>query len=320
MAKFNSIFACIMLTLASLSLARGQLNPYFYEKTCPNALSTIKKIVDDAVSQEPRMGASLLRLHFHDCFVNGCDASVLLDDTSTMIGEKNAAPNKNSLRGFDVIDRIKSALQSECKGNVVSCADIAAVAARDSVVALGGPSYKVQVGRRDSRFASQAAANNTIPAPTLNLSGLLSNFKSHGLTLRDLVVLSGGHTLGFSRCTNFKTHLYNETSKIDTSFAITLKSQCPLNGGDNSLSPLDTSALSFDTEYYDGLIKRKGLLHSDQELFKGDGSRVDGLVKYYSENPVAFWHDFGTSMIKMGSLGPLTGTQGEIRKNCRVLN
>jgi len=60
---------------------------------------------------------------------------VLLNDTSSFTGEQTAAPNVNSLRGFGVIDNIKSQLESLCPG-VVSCADILAVAARDSVVAV----------------------------------------------------------------------------------------------------------------------------------------------------------------------------------------
>ncbi|KAH9305833.1 hypothetical protein KI387_010237, partial [Taxus chinensis] len=79
------------------------------------------------------MGASLLRLHFHDCFVNGCDGSILLDGSASLTGEKTAQPNANSARGFDVIDTIKTQVEATCSG-VVSCADILAIAARDSVV------------------------------------------------------------------------------------------------------------------------------------------------------------------------------------------
>ncbi|KAJ8501033.1 hypothetical protein OPV22_011585 [Ensete ventricosum] len=94
------------------------------------------------------MGASIVRLFFHDCFVNGCDASVLLDDTPTMIGEKNAAGNANSLRGYQVIDAIKSRVEAACR-STVSCADILALASRDAVTLLGGPSWTIKTRRKN---------------------------------------------------------------------------------------------------------------------------------------------------------------------------
>jgi len=63
---------------------------------------------------------------------------LLLDDTSNFTGEKTANPNKNSVRGFDVIDKIKAAAEKACPG-IVSCADILAVTARDSVVLVSLP-------------------------------------------------------------------------------------------------------------------------------------------------------------------------------------
>lgn len=69
-------------------------------------------------------------------FLQGCDASVLLDDTESFVGEKTAAPNLNSLRGFEIIDAIKAELESVCP-QTVSCADILAIAARDSVLLVG---------------------------------------------------------------------------------------------------------------------------------------------------------------------------------------
>jgi len=65
--------------------------------------------------------------------LQGCDGSVLLDSSGTIISEKRSNPNQNSARGFDVIDEIKAAVEKECP-ETVSCADILALAARDSTV------------------------------------------------------------------------------------------------------------------------------------------------------------------------------------------
>ncbi|CAL4922544.1 unnamed protein product [Urochloa decumbens] len=327
MARRLVAAACVAAVAFALlaTPSSGQLDPYFYDKACPAALPTIKRVVEEAVAAEPRMGASLLRLHFHDCFVNGCDGSILLDDTPFFTGEKSASPNANSVRGFDVIDRIKAAVNAACRGNVVSCADIVAVAARDSVVALGGPSYDVPLGRRDARAASQAAANSSIPAPTSSLDRLASSFAAHGLSLQDLVVLSGGHTLGFSRCTNFRDRLYNETAAtLDGALAASLRAVCPraTGSGDDNLAPLDPTPARFDAGgYYASLLRRRGVLHSDQQLFAGGpGGVTDALVRFYAENGEAFRRDFAEAMVRMGSIAPLTGTSGEIRYDCRKVN
>jgi peroxidase len=59
-----------LVAAAVASVASAQLSSTFYDTSCPNALSTIKSGVDAAVMQEARTGASLLRMHFHDCFVH----------------------------------------------------------------------------------------------------------------------------------------------------------------------------------------------------------------------------------------------------------
>jgi peroxidase len=100
-----------------------------------------------------------------------------------------------------------------------------------------------------------------------------------------------------------------------------LKYSCPRTGGDNNTNPFDSTTTRFDAQYFRDLLAKKGLLHSDQELFKGDGSGSDSLVKYYGYiNPDRFLTDFSASMVKMGNMKPLTGTNGEIRMNCRKVN
>lgn len=321
MASPSSYMAIVTMALLILFLgsSTAQLSTDYYSQSCPKLFPTVKSAVKSAVAKEARMGASLLRLFFHDCFVNGCDGSVLLDDTSSFIGEKNAAPNANSARGFDVVDDIKSKVETACPG-VVSCADVLAIAARDSVVILGGPSWNVKLGRRDARTASQAAANNSIPPPTSNLNQLISRFQALGLSTRDLVALAGSHTIGQARCTSFRARIYNETN-IDNSFAKTRQSNCPRasGSGDNNLAPLDLQTpTAFENNYYKNLIKKKGLLHSDQQLF--NGGSTDSIVRKYSNSRSNFNADFVAGMIKMGDISPLTGSNGEIRKNCRRVN
>ncbi|XP_057835263.2 peroxidase 2-like [Cryptomeria japonica] len=309
------VFSLILVMLCLWDV-NGQLSSTFYDKMCPQALSTVKAAVKVAVAKEKRMAASLLRLHFHDCFVNGCDGSILLDTTS---GEKGAGPNANSVRGFEVIDTIKTQVEAVCSG-VVSCADILAIAARDSVVELGGPTWTILLGRRDSTIASRDATNSNLPAPSSTLRELITNFTSKGLSTKDMVALSGAHTIGQARCTTFRDRIYNDRN-IDKVFATSLEANCPNSSGkgDNNIAPIDTlSPTIFDNNYYKDLISKKGVFHSDQELF--NGASTDSQVTTYSTNQNTFFNDFVTAMVKMGNIKPLIGTRGQVQKNCRKPN
>ncbi|EYU45487.1 hypothetical protein ABFS82_14G003100 [Erythranthe guttata] len=298
----------------------------FYLNTCPEAEPIIFSWVEKAVSDDPRMAASLLRLHFHDCFVNGCDASVLLDDTPDFVGEKTAAPNANSLRGFEVIDAIKADLEYVCP-QTVSCADILAIAARDSVVLTGGPGWEVEMGRKDSLSGSKSAANNNIPGPNSDLPTLLSKFQNFGLTLQDMVALSGAHTMGKARCSTFISRI-NGTAGIagngpdvNLEYLQSLQQLCfsPESNASTTLAELDhMTPATFDNQYYVNLISGEGLLGSDQVLVSGEVEETRGIVEAYADDVDAFFEDFKRAMMKMGSI--VQKGDGEIRRNCRAVN
>ncbi|GAA0150567.1 peroxidase [Lithospermum erythrorhizon] len=324
---------CILIGMALFSVpfssafpgSYSGLFPEYYFFSCPQANDIVMSVLEKAISNDPRLAASLLRLHFHDCFVQGCDASILLDNSSTISSEKNAGPNKNSLRGFEVIDEIKVKLEQVCP-RTVSCADILALAARDSTVLSGGPHWEVPLGRRDSKTASVSKANNDIPKPNATIQGLTTSFKRKGLNEEDLVALSGAHTIGVARCVTFRQRLYNQNGNnqpditLEKSFYTNLKTTCPQAGGDNNISPLDFSPRRFDNTYFKLLMLGKGLLNSDEVLLTGNVRKTMDIVKNYASDEALFFQQFAKSMIKMGSISPLTGNHGEIRKNCRKLN
>uniref|UniRef100_M8C707 Peroxidase n=1 Tax=Aegilops tauschii TaxID=37682 RepID=M8C707_AEGTA len=311
--------AGVLLAVAALAAAEAQLSPAFYDAICPALQPTVRRGMAQAVQKEPRMGASILRLFFHDCFANSSDGSILLDDPPSFTGEKSAGPNANSVRGYEIIDGIKAQVDASCNATV-SCADVLALAARDSVFLLGGPNWTVQLGRRDALTASP---NVNLPSPLSSLPALLSSFRAKGLDARDLTTLSGAHTVGFARCSSFRAHVYNDTA-VDSTFAAQLRAGvCPWTGGDGNLAPLELQGPNkFDNKFFRDLIARRVLLRSDQELFGGgaaSSSTTDGIVRAYAANASLFADDFAAAMVKLGNLA-LTGSNGEIRLNCRRAN
>jgi len=321
---FSVALFCLLILSPPVSC---QLDYKFYDSTCPNLTYIVRKTVWSAIANDTRIAASLLRLHFHDCFVNGCDGSLLLDDTTTFTGEKNASPNKDSARGFEVIDTIKATLEKACP-STVSCADILTLVAREAVYLAGGQYFfwAVPLGRRDGTTASQSAANDQLPSPFEPLENITAKFTSKGLDIKDLVLLSGAHTIGFAQCFTFKPRLFDFAKSgkpdptLDGSLLQKLQSVCPNQAdSDTKLAPLDpVTSDKFDNSYYTNLVNNSGLLQSDQALM--GNNKTASLVTYYSKFPYSFSRDFGASMVKMANIGVLTGQSGEIRKNCRVVN
>ncbi|KAL6202195.1 hypothetical protein ACLB2K_025904 [Fragaria x ananassa] len=306
----------VLLVLEMISGPRfgaDGLSMGYYIMSCPFAEQIVRNTVTRAMQADPTLAAGLIRMHFHDCFIEGCDGSVLLDSAKDNTAEKDSPANL-SLRGFEVIDDAKKQLEQQCPG-VVSCADILAMAAKEAVFLAGGPVYMIPNGRKDGT-RSKIEDTINLPAPTLNASELIKMFGQHGFTAREMVALSGAHTVGVARCSSFKNRLSDSVDNLDSSFAKQLSKTC--SAGDNAEQPFDSTRNTFDNAYYNGLQKKTGVLTSDQTLFASASTR--GIVNGYAFNQAMFFIDFQQAMVKMSMLDPKEGSKGEVRGNCRKIN
>ncbi|XP_043707099.1 peroxidase 17 [Telopea speciosissima] len=310
-------FLYMLMILATAT----ELRPGFYAETCPEAESTVREVMKKVMKRDPRNAASVMRFQFHDCFVDGCDASLLLDDTPTMLGEKLSLSNINSLRSYEVIDEAKEELEKLCPG-VVSCADIIIMASRDAVVLTGGPNWEVKLGRLDSLTASQEDSDKIMPSPRSTASALIDLFSEFDLSVKDLVALSGSHSIGNGRCFSIVNRLYNQSGTgmpdpaLETQYREKLDKLCPKGGDEEVIGDLDATPHVFDNQYFKDLVSGRGFLYSDQTLFTNQRTRE--FVQNFSSDQEGFFKAFVEGMVKMGDLQ--SGRPGEIRQNCRVVN
>ncbi|KAL5211758.1 hypothetical protein ABZP36_022605 [Zizania latifolia] len=304
-----------------------KLTPEYYKQTCPRAERIIAEVVQSKQMANPTTAAGVLRVFFHDCFVSGCDASVLVASTSFEKSEHDAEIN-HSLPGdaFDAVVRAKLALELECPG-VVSCADILALASRALVTMTGGPNYPVPLGRKDSLSSSPTAPDAELPHSNFTVNQLIKMFGDKGFSVQELVALSGAHTLGFSHCKEFADRLYDFRGKVgqvdptmNPVLAKGLQVACKNYHTDPNIAAFNDVMTpgKFDNMYFINLQRGLGLLGTDEELWTD--ARTKPFVQKYAADSAAFFADFSRAMEKLSLFGVKTGADGEVRRRCDAYN
>ncbi|KAJ0980273.1 hypothetical protein J5N97_008528 [Dioscorea zingiberensis] len=319
--------AFLLLLFINLSFSYAQLSQNYYSKTCPNVESIVRQAVTAKFQQTFVTVPGTLRLFFHDCFVEGCDASVIIASTGNNKAEKDHSDNLSLAGdGFDTVIKAKAAVDavSQCK-NKVSCADILAMATRDVISLAGGPSYAVELGRLDGLSSTASSVEGKLPQPSFNLNQLNSLFSQHQLSQADMIALSGAHTLGFSHCNRFANRIYGFSSgnpidpSLNQTYAKQLQDMCPKNVDPSIAINMDpVTPQTFDNQYYKNLQEGKGLFTSDQTLFTD--SRSKSTVNTWAQNSAAFQQAFIGAMTRLGRVGVKTGRNGNIRRDCSVFN
>ncbi|KAK6287189.1 hypothetical protein POUND7_013368 [Theobroma cacao] len=251
MAYLVSLFMVMeMIAISRFGFGVDGLRMDYYMMSCPLAEFIVKNTVNRALQDDPTLAAALVRMHFHDCFIEA-----------------------------------------------------------------GGPVYDIPKGRRDGR-RSKIEDTINLPFPSFNTSQLIQAFGRRGFSAQEMVALSGAHTLGVARCSSFKSRLSNADPTLDSDFAKILSQTC--SAGDNAVQRFDFTPNTFDNYYFNTLIRRNGLLFSDQQLYATPRTRA--IVNGYAMNQAMFFFDFQQAMVKMGTLDVKEGPNGEVRENCRKIN
>ena len=188
-----------------------------------------------------------------------------------------------------------------------------------------GPYWSVELGRLDALASRASDVKGKLPAPEMRVKELTPLFQSNGFTTKEMVALSGAHTVGFAHCTRFTDRLYSYSSSTPTDpsfnsdYADQLKQACPIRVGPTIAVNMDpVSPIKFDNAYYTNLQYGLGLFTSDQVLYTDETTKP--IVDKFAASQKEFFDAFVAAMLKLGRLGVKTGKDGEIRRVCTAFN
>ncbi|XVF66101.1 hypothetical protein PTKIN_Ptkin10aG0007300 [Pterospermum kingtungense] len=295
----------------------SSLSYNFYEKSCPQVEDIVKNGLQAIFVADPTSPAALLRLMFHDCQVQGCDASILVDPGEGSVATEMASNKNFGIRKRELISIVKSMVEAQCPQQV-SCADLLILAAREAVDFTGGPRIKVPLRRRDSpKTPSYRLADALLPPVTAGVADMLNVFAKKGMTRTESVAILGAHTLGVTHCSNIQNRLYSHNNgdqhrAMEPGFAAFLRLTCPQGPLTSNLSfvPNDSTSFAFDNQYYVNAIARRGVLKIDAEMVLDP--KTAHIMQHFSINQDDFFQAFSSAFVKLSCSGVLTGKQAVI--------
>ncbi|KAM0944371.1 putative peroxidase [Dioscorea sansibarensis] len=310
----------VSIAVAEIVHAGGNagLSYDFYQQTCPQVESIMRKTLLPIFMSDPRSPAAFLRLFFHDCLVQGCDASILLDNNS---GEMASGKNFG-IRDRELIQLMNSLLEVHCPG-AVSCADIIALAAREAVAFSGGPCLDIPLGRKDATVSSFLQADAELPSAKDGVDRALAILSSKGMSIEESVAILGAHSIGVGHCLSIVHRLYDREERhkdynMDYGYEIMLRLKCPFKvpSSNETFVANDLTSLIFDNQYYKDIVSGRGLFTVDSEIALDP--RTAPFVKMFAEDQEYFFRSFSMAFVRLSSSVILS--TGEIRRVCNRVN
>lgn len=348
LAQFGSVPA------ASPASGGYVLIPDYYAQTCPSFYDILLRIAVPRILRDPGLFPGLLRLHFHDCFTTGCDASLLLDIAPEREGDDKYQVEKRSTKNerlrlpvFTLLDDIKAECERRCS-LVVSAADI--LTATTWVALKMQPYYllpgrlpPLYLGRKDAMTTYIDNANG-LPGSTEDAEGVMDKFAAQGFSKKDVAVLIGVHTIGNIACEYVLERITSDAistapNKADLARYVNI---CKLKTGTGApLTAMQARRLSwtnlkkldiesgdedamtfadaitpnrFDSAYYASIRAGRSHLVVEIQMQESKDARTRAAMR---AAPANWLQNFGKVWTKLSLLVPPSGTQLEVRPNCR---
>ncbi|CAM0958201.1 unnamed protein product [Alopecurus aequalis] len=300
------------------------------------------------VVNDKTVAPGLVRLLFHDCFVRGCDGSVLLVSTPTNIAgqtEKDS-PRNDNLRGLDLIQKIRDAILTMSGGVNISCADAIVFAAREATFLLSNRKIAYPIdgpGRNDGINSSVEDPANFLPGSTDNFAQLLASFTAKpGFGVTELVALSGTHSTGLCHGASFADRLTPDVvnrTEIDFNYQQVILKERDANPNGaflNNIRDMKKSAVKsshysaskvmtaavgvLDNSFYNANLQNMVRFKSDWEL--RTNKKAFKLMQKYNGDFSVWVTDFSAAMTKLSNTLTSEGPVFEdgFRKDCTRTN
>ncbi|KAM3400599.1 hypothetical protein ACQJBY_005444 [Aegilops geniculata] len=334
MAKRNEASLLVLVAMAVVVFLSVQVKSEVAASTPTTYTTKMQEAVRNEVKNFLDLLPGLIRLLFHDCFVNGCDGSVLLE-TSRINGTDGktemTSPFNVGLRGLEVIQKIKDNVDSSYG---ITCTDAVIYVAREAVYLLSNGKIAYNVGgpgRKDGVISRSEDPGNQLPGTGPDFKALVKKFTDKVVfTEKDVVALSGAHAVGVAHRTTFIGGISDAHEKYQAAIFLEMgtKDAVKNNVRDFNEAPLTASGYKdnkvnmsakgvLDNSFYNAVLQKMALFPSDRVLAVDAKTKVEE----YMNKPDTWNKDFGDAMEKLSKL-PATSDPSkiEIRKVCSETN
>ncbi|MED6162721.1 Peroxidase 46 [Stylosanthes scabra] len=186
---------------------------------------------------------------------------------------------------------------------------------------------QIPTGRRDGMVSLASNVRPNIVDTSFTMDEMVKLFTSKGLSVLDLVILSGAHTMGVAHCNAFRDRFQVDAEgrltlidkTLDSSYAAELMKQCSTSEmASTTVNNDPETPMVFDNQYYLNLLAHKGLFQSDSALLNENSTRT--MVEDFANDQELFFENWGQAFLKLTSVGVKLENEGEIRRSCASTN